>query len=686
MKISYHSHIGGLDLSQGYGTAGFGIVTALKKLGFDVPFNDPHADILLNFTQPPYYQFHGTGQYNIGYTPWESTLVEPGWIPLMNAVDEMWTTSPLIARWFNDAGCTQDIKVFEHGINHDWAKRFRRPHGKVRFLHVGAEAVRKGGQMAFDAFIEAFGKNNSNVSLTFKTHASYTMIRRYEAPGLLMKPQDYSKNVHHIYGDFTLDRMIALFHNYDVLVYPSCLSSDTEILTPAGWRGIGQVSRGDIVNSVDIDTMTMHESPIQEYIEYNHTGEMLSIKNSSHDILVTMDHDIYDMAALGKIKKVKARDIASKMGSKGKHYIPVSVDYTGGYSSEYITREELGLPDVRWNAQILPEKINVRALLELTGWYISEGSMYKGTVNIAQIKDRSKYDRIVQCVEGLGLHPIHGRADASKSICVSIQSKDLAFLFEQCGKGALSKRIPEWAMAFDKNNLEYLFRGMMFGDGTNYHNNSGSHNISYYTSSDHLKDDMQRLCVLLGYRTNCWLRPGETQKTMPPGHKSDTFPNWQIGIARKKTSGSYRLNEHVSVKNYDGKVWCIKNERGTIITRRNGKISVLGNCGEGFGLIPLQALATGMPTIQTSTWAPYNRFVIPELNVGDSQVESPWPYEHPGDVLEPQYNDLVHAYRYAYENFAEVADKAYYQADQVHKEYDWDYLVERQFMPIVSSL
>lgn len=330
MKISYHSHIGGLDLSQGYGTAGYGIVNSLKKLGFDVPFNDPTADVLLNFTQPPYYQFHNSDQYNIGYTPWESSSVEEGWIPPMNAVDEMWTTSPLIARWFNEAGCSQDIKVFEHGINHIWSKKFRRPHGKVRFLHVGSDAVRKGGQMAFDAFIEAFGRNNSNVSLTFKTHAAYTMIRRYEAPGLLRTPEEYSNNVHHIYGNFTLDRMVSLFHNFDVLVYPSY--------------------------------------------------------------------------------------------------------------------------------------------------------------------------------------------------------------------------------------------------------------------------------------------------------------------------------------------------------------------GEGFGLIPLQALATGMPTIQTSTWAPYSRFVIPELNVFDREMDSPWPLEHPGRVLEPQFNDLVHAYQYAYENFADMADRAYYQADQVHSEYDWDFLVERQFAPFVKSL
>lgn len=329
VKISYHSHAGGLDLSQGYGIAGFNIVNSLKKMGFQVPFNDPKADILLNFTQPPMYQFH-EGQINIGYTPWESSVIPPEWIRFMDAVDHLWATSPLVAKWFTEAGCSNDVGVFEHGIDHIWAKRFRRPHRTVKFLHIGSDAVRKGGQMAFDAFIEAFGRNNSEVSLTFKTHASYTMIRRREAPGVLYTPQEYSNNIKHITGTMPLDELVSLYHSHDVLVYPSS--------------------------------------------------------------------------------------------------------------------------------------------------------------------------------------------------------------------------------------------------------------------------------------------------------------------------------------------------------------------GEGFGFIPLQALASGMPTIQTTTWAPYERFVIPELSVGDVEADSPWPEEHPGKVFEPRFEDLVNAYRYAFDNFADVSDRAYYQADRVHEEYDWDYLVEKQFTPIVRGL
>ena len=221
MRISYHSHIGGLDLSQGFGIAGYHIVTSLKKMGHEVPFNDPHADILLNFTHPPMFQFHNTGQYNIGYSPWESSEVEPGWVAPMQAVDELWTTSPLIADWFSDATGRDDVQVFQHGIDHIWQPVRRKKRSKVRFLHIGSDAVRKGGQDTFDAFIAAFGRNNPDVSLTLKTHSSYTMIRRRESPGVLYSPTEYSNNIKHVHGEIPLEEMVALFNSHDVLIYPS---------------------------------------------------------------------------------------------------------------------------------------------------------------------------------------------------------------------------------------------------------------------------------------------------------------------------------------------------------------------------------------------------------------------------------------------------------------------------------
>lgn len=273
MKISYHSHIGGLDLTQGFGIAGYHIVNALNTLGHEVRFNDPGADVILNFTHPPMYQFHNTGQYNIGYSPWESSEVDPGWVAPMQAVDELWTTSPLIADWFGDITGRDDIKIFEHGIDHIWQPRFRRPHRKIRFLHVGADSVRKGGQDAFDAFIAAFGKDNPDVSLTIKTHMSYTMIRKKTMPGVMYTPTQYSNNIRHIHGEIPLEEMVSLFHSHDVLIYPSygegfgfiplqALASGMPTIQTVTWAPYSKYVIPELaVSDAIMDTPWPHEHP-----------------------------------------------------------------------------------------------------------------------------------------------------------------------------------------------------------------------------------------------------------------------------------------------------------------------------------------------------------------------------------------------------------------------------------------
>jgi glycosyltransferase involved in cell wall biosynthesis len=59
--------------------------------------------------------------------------------------------------------------------------------------------------------------------------------------------------------------------------------------------------------------------------------------------------------------------------------------------------------------------------------------------------------------------------------------------------------------------------------------------------------------------------------------------------------------------------------------------------GEGFGLIPLQALATGMPVISTSRWCSYDKFFkenIIESTMGVSDIRET--YERFGEVVLPE--------------------------------------------------
>src|SRR5215210_7739594 len=79
LKISYKTIFSNLRLTVGFGYAGFNIVTALQKLGHSVPFDDEDCPIQLCFDHPDRFSFHDH-QYKIGYSPWESTGMRPGWV------------------------------------------------------------------------------------------------------------------------------------------------------------------------------------------------------------------------------------------------------------------------------------------------------------------------------------------------------------------------------------------------------------------------------------------------------------------------------------------------------------------------------------------------------------------------------------------------------------------------------
>lgn len=93
--------------------------------------------------------------------------------------------------------------------------------------------------------------------------------------------------------------------------------------------------------------------------------------------------------------------------------------------------------------------------------------------------------------------------------------------------------------------------------------------------------------------------------------------------------------------------------------------------GEGFGLNPFQAVATGMPTAATRWWLPYPDFVDP---IDYMLVQSPWKI-HPGLVAKPDLDSLVDWMVSVRDNYDDYAAWFYDRSQQLHEEYSWERVV-----------
>ena len=222
MKVSFTGAPEFMDRNVGYGEASFHIFEEFKKQGVECLIGSPAAKIGISFVQPDQYKF-GRHQYKIGYTPWESTGIFERWKnPLLNGIDELWTTSPWCGEMFK-AHTNKPIFVYEHGIEESWIprKRVLEEDKPFRFLHIGEPAFRKDAQMVIDAFIDLYG-NNSKYELILKcSNLNMTSVVDPLTGKIKGSPGAFYSNIKIIESFLSNEQMNDLYDLSDAFIYPS---------------------------------------------------------------------------------------------------------------------------------------------------------------------------------------------------------------------------------------------------------------------------------------------------------------------------------------------------------------------------------------------------------------------------------------------------------------------------------
>lgn len=110
-------------------------------------------------------------------------------------------------------------------------------------------------------------------------------------------------------------------------------------------------------------------------------------------------------------------------------------------------------------------------------------------------------------------------------------------------------------------------------------------------------------------------------------------------------------------------------EQQLIELYRKTHVFIYPSYGEGFGFNPAYALAMGIPTICTNEWAPYSQYITAPLD--GRYIDSPWPILHPGQVIQPDLEQMEQHMINITQNYFDYSKLAFSNAFGIHEEFNW---------------
>jgi len=345
-----------------------------------------------------------------------------------------------------------------------------------------------------------------------------------------------------------------------------CFSDDTEILTGDGWVKHEDLCEGLNVLTFNTKTEAAEWQPVNAI--YRHVGKyetMLEFKTQNINFCVTDKHRL--IYRFNKNEKWK-ETIANNAMKLSQFTIPVA-----------------------GNRDVKPFDIDDN-MISLIGWLVAEGHFRKnGAVQLFQ--NWSRRFVISDLLDSLGIQysiyrrNFEGRKFKDPKTGKEYITKEDSATFYisikesvKIRKYITKKEIPSIVSEFSNNQFNILLNAMVLGDGT--YNPGGNAGV-YYTSCKKIADTFQVFCIMHGWRSNLRQRRGCYEITFSRG----------TGIGRTLVfnNSKVKIKEPCKVVKATDTVWCVSVDNGSVFTRRNGQVAVLGNTHQLLVNKPKQQLA-----------------------------------------------------------------------------------------------
>jgi hypothetical protein len=342
-----------------------------------------------------------------------------------------------------------------------------------------------------------------------------------------------------------------------------CLDSETEILTPSGWKGIGEIQENDLVYSLNKEKEKIEIVPVLEYGERKVRNDecMVKIESQHFNIRVTENHQFH----------IKYRN--PRNGGKLSDNFITKTAY-----ELYERRSSFALPLSAELAEPFPGLPLTDDEIKLIAWFMTDGGFSGYSFQIAQAKDY--HYEIRDLLNRLNLDYIERLIEQRKG---SFPNAKPYYRFEipkGTHKGSLKRNgWVKYQDYLDKNVSPLLhqmtreqfllfWEELLKGNGEQCENKAGW----LWCCEKSQVDAYTHMAIVRGLSASYHEEITNSGKVV-----------YRVSV-RNKQWMTTDPNDHRASKieleqpTLEEIVWCIRNQNSTIITRRKGKIAIIGNC------------------------------------------------------------------------------------------------------------
>ncbi len=335
------------------------------------------------------------------------------------------------------------------------------------------------------------------------------------------------------------DAVRWLYHRDEVLKAKAdgrpvylCYSPDTEVLTSSGWVAFPDLKHGDPVAQYDLETAAVSFAAPHAYQQFDYRGEMVNIRAEWCDLLVTPDHR--QASRFYRTGRALTRpQIRPASEIKRGHRLPAA-----------------GLSVGKFHVSEIEARITAAWLAD--GVWEPRG----GKVSWNLKKDRKKR-RLRELLAAAGIRwSEHTPPSTPGWTGFRVEKHDLSFIWQL----APDKRWPWDAVDWREEARRAALDEIRYWDG----DWQGGESFRMFTADRQSADVISAMAAVTGHHAN--LRVDRREG------KNDSYV---INLSPRPWRQLSRTPDRVP---YSGEVFCCTVPTGLLVVRRNGKVTISGNC------------------------------------------------------------------------------------------------------------